>query len=40
MDEETMAPIDELEALDAAEDEEQFGDAGGGVPSNNPTQCS
>ena len=41
MDEETMAPIDELEAYDAADDEELFGDAVGEIrPSNNPTHCS
>lgn len=41
MDEETMVAIDDLEAFDAAEDEDDFGDAAGtGNPSNHPTQCS
>ena len=42
MDEETMAPVDALEAYDEAEDEELLGEAGlfEGKPSNNPTHCS
>jgi len=38
MDVETEAPVDELEALDAVEDEETLGDAMAN-PSKNPTAC-
>ena len=37
MDIETMAPIDDLEALFAIEDEELLGDAGS--PTNSPQLC-
>jgi len=37
MDIEIEAPIDELEALDAIEDEERLGDAG--TQTNNPQLC-
>ena len=38
MDIEIAAPIDELEALDVAEDEDQLGDAAE-RPSKNPVAC-
>ena len=39
MDVETEAPVDELEALDAVEDEDQFVGLVPNNPSKNPTAC-
>ena len=38
MDIEIEAPVDDLEAMLAEEDEEMLGDAAG-IPSQNPTAC-